>query len=76
MRLSGKTFAGMRPSSGAPLLELAFYLPDAPATAVRRALTVGRSLDQLDEASLPGLLAGSRSVPEAAPRAEPLPDKG
>ena len=76
VRLSGKTFAGMRPSSGAPLLALTFYLPDAPTTAVRRSLAVGRSLDQLDEVSLPGLLAGSSSVPEAAPRAEPLPDKG
>lgn len=62
VRLSGKAFAGETPRSGAPLLELTFYRSEAPGSAVRRALTVGRSLDGLAEESFPGLLDAARPV--------------
>ncbi len=68
VRLSGKALAGSMSRSRAPLLELTFYRPEAPSSAVRRALTVGRSLDGLAEESLPGLLHGARPVSDSPDR--------
>ena len=68
VRLSGRALAGSMSRSRAPLLELTFYRPEAPSSAVRRALTVGRSLDGLAEESLPGLLHGARPVSDSPDR--------
>lgn len=69
VRLSGKAFAGVTPRSGAPLLEVAFYHPDAPTSVVSRALTVGRSFADVAEESFPGLLDGARPVSDTPDRA-------
>lgn len=68
VRLSGKAFAGMTPRSGAPLLELTFFRPEAPTLTVSRVLTVGRSLDELVEESFPGLLDAARPVSDGPDR--------
>ncbi len=69
VRLSGKAFAGVTSRSGAPLLEVTFYHPEAPASAVSRALTVGRSFADLAEESFPGLLDTARPVSDTPDRA-------
>lgn len=69
VRLSGKAFAGVTPRLGAPLLELTFYHPEAPTSAVSRTLTVGRSLDGVAEESFPGLLEAARPVSDTSDRA-------
>ena len=68
VRLSGETFAGLTPRSGAPLLEVTFYHPEAPTSVVSRALTVGRSLADVPEEALPGLLEGARPVSDTPDR--------
>lgn len=75
-RLTGRTVSGAGAVSGAPLLELTFCRADAPTQPVRRTLTVGRSLEEVDAATLPGLLASARELADVPPKAEPLPDKG
>ncbi len=68
VRLSGRTFSGVTPRSGAPLLEVTFYHPDAPTSVVSRALTVGRSFTDVAEESFPGLLDGARPVSDKPER--------
>lgn len=68
VRLSGETFAGLTPRSGAPLLEVTFYHAEAPTSVVSRALTVGRSFADVAEESLPGLLERARPVSDTRHR--------
>ncbi len=69
VRLSGKALASSMSRSRAPLLELTFYHPDAPTSAVSRALTVGRSFADVAEESFPGLLDKARPVADTPDRA-------
>ncbi|GMR13476.1 MAG: hypothetical protein BMS9Abin29_1686 [Gemmatimonadota bacterium] len=68
VRLSGKAFAGFTSRSSAPLLELTFYRPEAPTSAVSRTLTVGRSLDGVADESLARLLEEARPVSDSPDR--------
>ena len=54
--------------SRAPLLELTFYRLEAPTSAVSRALTVGRSLDDVAEEAFPELLDVARPVSDSPDR--------
>ena len=74
VRLSGKAFAGVTSRSGAPLVELTFYRPEAPATPVSRTLTVGRTLEGMADEAFPGLLETARPV-SSGDREMPLPEQ-
>lgn len=64
VRLAGTGVTGLPADAGTPLLHIRFFRTDAPETALREAIAVGETLDDLPEEALRDHLERSRPVDE------------